>query len=241
MRAVPRRLGHRPSAATLEPPATPPHLRGLRATVPHLHHHHHHHHDGGSVYPNIHPSIHFHLFRPGGASRPGKHSPARPSDLCPRAATGCHSIRERAGQMLRARGLGSREGMSPSISARDAVTAGKGLCCLKAGGCASPGGFSEKSERPPRLARPTAIAHEPGEAGDTPRTPRHVSPPPRAVRTTMPRHLPPPQRGRACLPYLFDLQEGGSWDAPPLWGGQGLAGNWKRSCNAVLGTRGLFG
>lgn len=82
--------------------------------------------------------------------------------------------------------------MSPSISARDAVTAGKGLCCLKAGGCASPGGFSEKSERPPRLARPTAIAHEPGEAGDTPRTPRHVSPPPRAVRTTMPRHLPPP-------------------------------------------------
>lgn len=189
-----------------------------------------------------HSSIHpFSSVPPRGASRPGKHSPARPSDLCPRAATGCHSIRERAGQMLRARGLGSREGMSPSISARDAVTAGKGLCCLKAGGCASPGGFSEKSERPPRLARPTAIAHEPGEAGDTPRTPRHVSPPPRAVRTTMPRHLPPPQRGRACLPYLFDLQEGGSWDAPPLWGGQGLAGNWKRSCNAVLGTRGLFG
>lgn len=152
-------------------------------------------------------------------------------------------LHSRAGRTAaQRRGLGSREGMSPSISARDAVTAGKGLCCLKAGGCASPGGFSEKSERPPRLARPTAIAHEPGEAGDTPRTPRHVSPPPRAVRTTMPRHLPPPpQRGRACLPYLFDLQEGGSWDAPPLWGGQGLAGNWKRSCNAVLGTRGLFG
>lgn len=152
-------------------------------------------------------------------------------------------LHSRAGRTdAQRRGLGSREGMSPSISARDAVTAGKGLCCLKAGGCASPGGFSEKSERPPCLAGPTAIAHEPGEAGDTPCTPRHVSPPPRAVRTTMPRHLPPRlQRGRACLPYLFDLQEGGSWDAPPLWGGQGLAGNWKRSCNAVLGTRGLFG
>uniref|UniRef100_A0A4X1VAI0 Uncharacterized protein n=1 Tax=Sus scrofa TaxID=9823 RepID=A0A4X1VAI0_PIG len=82
MRAVPRRLGHRSSAATLEPPATPPHLRGLRATVPHLHHHHHH--DGGSVYPNIHPSIHFHLFRPGGPHVQGN-TPRRGHPTCARA------------------------------------------------------------------------------------------------------------------------------------------------------------